>query len=1171
MFFIPRALLQHIKKIKKGEKDNEKTPDVQSNSYDSESSEEEDDDYNEDDDNPDGIQRRKKTSGEGDNEGDNEGDGMPEDQYYNPKYYPDASIYLRMYLHLASSCNVLVSQDWFNYLILIVIIVAGLLVGVETYASVATNPIVVALDEVVLVVFIFEMLAKMCAEGLLPYRYFTNTEWRWNWFDSTIIVLSLPMWGTLFGGGSIKMLRLIRLTRLGKIVRRIPPLQMIIRGILGGLKSCGYITLLQILVFYIFSVIGFYFFSVNDPFHYGTVPFAMFTLFRLYTLDNWGDFMFVNTYGCNQYQDMYVSDNERTPFNYMLWCQTPQQYWYAPFFCLIFILVAQMIILSLFIGAVSNSMMDSMDQLQTQRQNQIKQAMIEKNKARILAFARPGTADGVSPDETALAKRRPGYNELEENSSPLDSQGSPEGKKLETVERTPLESALAVAKVIMYWVQYPFYLVYEMGRRAAATFHMIETAHYQSELSKLFYVAMKYDAHEELRVLQKRKRAATTMLARSSKVTPDAGAGTGTGIEMTAAGAAAATTTTSTASPTASGPNSPAPVNAGEGAVVAGGASSKSPLSSTLSVGGSMISTGEPSAVKRNKYAHKDITIYTIMQDMPTSFSEVWVIWAKICRVISEHKHFNNFVTLIILCAAIDIGLQTDFRIKENKMIMDIVAYVDVVILTVFAGELIFKLCAEEFRPWAYFYSGWNVFDFVIVVSSFVSGAGPMLLLLRLLRLLRVLKLVKKLPRLSIIINAFLIAGQSIGWALVLLLLFHYVFGIIGLMLFKTNDPHRFGSLHKSMLAVFRLISLDDSSYMAYINAWGCDLYPDIPYQINPGWCSNPQAVGIISFVYYIILVTIGNQILLSLFIGVLSTSLDQARTNFLKEKEFDEKISEFCDTLYAMTPKRVKAFKAAFKLLDIDGSDLLDDEKIRLGINVLDGLETLLSEEYAASIPPGVKFKPRQQIRMSEEELNFLQRKCEGSTGNAAVRAVTGLHIIAFIKFMCSTPMFLNNEKVGREVELRRKRIASRRQGLFSGMSIRRGGGGADGNNNNQDDGGELSEAESASIIQRYYRQYRAAKARRTASPGAGGGDGTGNQEGSLSASLSSAGGGAGSVAFSAGGGGYNKSAMMSCSNTPNSPLSRGLDPDVLGKFAPKVIGIPDFIFAHNNNDYVY
>jgi len=1065
MFFIPRALLQHInKKLKKGEKGDENTPDAQSNSYDSESSDEDEDDFH------DGEESTKKKRVTEDDE-----DGMPEDQYYNPKYYPDAPLYMKYYLHFASACNVLVSEDWFNYLILIVIIVAGLLVGVETYESIATHPTILLLDVLVLVVFIFEMAAKMFAEGLLPYRYFTNTEWRWNWFDSTIIVLSLPMWGTLFGGGSIKMLRLIRLTRLGKIVRRIPPLQMIIRGILGGLKSCGYITLLQILVFYIFSVIGFYFFSVNDPFHYGTVPFAMFTLFRLYTLDNWGDFMFVNTYGCNQYQDMYVSDEERTPFNYLLWCQTPQQYWYAPFFCLIFILVAQMIILSLFIGAVSNSMMDSMDQLQTQRQNQIKQAMIEKNKARILAFARPSTADGISeptagpgqPNTLGFIKRRAGFNEQEVTTAETrDASAKEDGEA-----PSAMENAVICAALMLDYAQYPFYLVYELGRRAGAYFHMIETAHYQSELSKLFYVAMKYDAHEELRILSRRKRAATSMLARSPKVDP--------------------VVPPPTSPPTADSTN--------EGAL-----SPVSPVASPL----------------RNKYAHKDITIYTIMEDMPSSFSEFWVIWAKISRVIAEHKHFNNFVTLIILCAAIDIGLQTDFRIRENRAIMSIVEIVDVVILTVFTGELVFKLCAEEFRPWAYFYSGWNVFDFIIVLSSYVSGAGPMLLLLRLLRLLRVLKLVKKLPRLSIIINAFLIAGQSIGWALVLLLLFHYVFGIVGLMLFKTNDPHRFGSLHQSMLAVFRLISLDDSSYMAYNNAWGCDLYPDIPYDINPSWCENPQGVGIISFVYYIVLVTIGNQILLSLFIGVLSTSLDQARTNFLKEKEFDEKISEFCDTLYGMTPRRVKAFKAAFKLLDIENSDVLDDEKIRLGISVLDGLETLLSEEYAASMPPGVKFKPRQQVRMSEEELNFLQRKCEGSTGNAAVRAVTGLHIIAFIKFMCSTPMFLNNEKVSREVEVRRNRIASRRTGVF-GM----GRDAAD-----ESESGELSQLDAAKIIQRYYRQYRAAK-------------------------------------------------VVRVNADPNEPTAAAVphtepvhaSSEIMAKHAPKVIGIPDFIFSHDNAHYVY
>ena len=212
MFFIPRALLQQIRKLKLIGKANKEKEHGEANSYNSES--ESSDEEN--------ASKGESVAAR---------DEIPADYYINLKYYPNANVVLVAYLKFATWCKFIVSQDWFNYFVLIIIIIAGLLVGIETYPSMAANPVMPILDEGVLGVFILEMMLKIFGEGLRPDHYFTNSEWKWNWFDCTIVILSLPFWGSLFGGGSIKMLRLIRLTRLGKIVRRIPPLQMIIRGL----------------------------------------------------------------------------------------------------------------------------------------------------------------------------------------------------------------------------------------------------------------------------------------------------------------------------------------------------------------------------------------------------------------------------------------------------------------------------------------------------------------------------------------------------------------------------------------------------------------------------------------------------------------------------------------------------------------------------------------------------------------------------------------------------------------------------------------------------------------------------------------------------------------------------------------------------------------------------
>lgn len=58
----------------------------------------------------------------------------------------------------------------------------------------------------------------------------------------------------------------------------------------------------------------------------------------------------------------------------------------------------------------------------------------------------------------------------------------------------------------------------------------------------------------------------------------------------------------------------------------------------------------------------------------------------------------------------------------------------------------------------------------------------------RLLRLLRVLKLVQKLPQLHIIITALMMGLASIGYIGVILLLFFYVYAIVGVSMFRSND-----------------------------------------------------------------------------------------------------------------------------------------------------------------------------------------------------------------------------------------------------------------------------------------------------------------------------------------------------------------------------------------------
>jgi hypothetical protein len=75
--------------------------------------------------------------------------------------------------------------------------------------------------------------------------------------------------------------------------------------------------------------------------------------------------------------------------------------------------------------------------------------------------------------------------------------------------------------------------------------------------------------------------------------------------------------------------------------------------------------------------------------------------------------------------------------------------------------EVFIKVCGCDNKPWMYFTSNWNKFDFTIVACSWVpafmiwsradvSSGVSALKLLRLLRLFRLMRVIKFLPELKV-------------------------------------------------------------------------------------------------------------------------------------------------------------------------------------------------------------------------------------------------------------------------------------------------------------------------------------------------------------------------------------------------------------------------------------
>lgn len=231
---------------------------------------------------------------------------------------------------------------WFTNFITVVIIIAGILIGIETYPS-AVKTYGTALhvaDQIILWIFVAEVVLKLIAEGNKPWRYFLDP---WNIFDF-IIVVACFMPGA---GEYVVVLRMARLLRVLKLVRALPKLQMLVTALLKSIPSMFYVTLLLGLLFYVYAVAAVFFFGGNDPVHFETLHLSMLSLFRVVTLEDWTDVMYIAMYGC----DVYGYDGN------MAMCTQPKaQPILGSFFFASFVLLGTMVILNLFIGVILSSM-----------------------------------------------------------------------------------------------------------------------------------------------------------------------------------------------------------------------------------------------------------------------------------------------------------------------------------------------------------------------------------------------------------------------------------------------------------------------------------------------------------------------------------------------------------------------------------------------------------------------------------------------------------------------------------------------------------------------------------------------------------------------------------------------------------------------------------------------
>ncbi len=225
-------------------------------------------------------------------------------------------------------------------------------------------------------------------------------------------------------------------------------------------------------------------------------------------------------------------------------------------------------------------------------------------------------------------------------------------------------------------------------------------------------------------------------------------------------------------------------------------------------------------------------------------------------RQFIETRFVQNFIVILIILNSISIGFETSEKIMLS--IGNTLLFFDKIILFVFVIEISLKLYA--FGP-SFFKSGWNVFDFSIVIIALLLTSGS-LAILRSLRIFRSLRLLKNLPKLRFIVESLFHSLPSLGWIFVLLALVFYVFAVIGTKLFGAEFPEWFGNLGASMFSLFQIMTLE-------------------------GWAEISRTMMMkypLAYIYFIVFILLASYTTLNIFIAIVVNTMSEVQLRVSSE-----------------------------------------------------------------------------------------------------------------------------------------------------------------------------------------------------------------------------------------------------------------------------------------------
>ena len=267
---------------------------------------------------------------------------------------------------------------------------------------------------------------------------------------------------------------------------------------------------------------------------------------------------------------------------------------------------------------------------------------------------------------------------------------------------------------------------------------------------------------------------------------------------------------------------------------------------------------------------------------------------------IVNSSWFRNFILGLIVLSGIIVGIETYPELHNQYL--SLFHLIDQLIIWIFVAELTLKMLTQAPRFWRFFADPWNVFDFIIVAVCFIPNTDThFFTVLRLARILRVFRLISVLPRLQILVNALLKSIPSMGYVVVLLSIVFYIYAVAGSFLFSKTDPVHFGSLHVSMISLFKVLTLEGWTDLLNIQLYGS---ADPSAEAN----SVPASYGAVA--YFVSFILIGAMIIMNLFIGVIMNSMQESHEEMKRVLLKNDKNEPATQQLLADLEQKIDSLK---------------------------------------------------------------------------------------------------------------------------------------------------------------------------------------------------------------------------------------------------------------------